>query len=215
MDTTSVENRYNALAGENCCLSCGNAMLHAGASEGEICMDLGSGRGTDVMRLAGEVGPSGFVYGVDVADAMLEKAKNSAAKLGLQNVQFLKSTLESIPIPGGIIDLIISNCTINHAQDKQAVWNEIFRLLKKGGRFVVSDIFSIGDVPEVYRNDPRAVAECWAGAVSREIYLETVRMAGFENLQILEESTPYEKGKIHVASFTLAARKPAGCSCCS
>jgi arsenite methyltransferase len=120
----------------------------------------------------------------------------------------MESELEAIALEEGIADFVISNCTINHAQNKAAVWGEIFRILKGGGRFVVSDIYSIERVPEEYRNDPVAVAECWAGAVQREEYLRTVLDAGFEQIEIIEESTPYEKGKVQVASFTLAGRKP-------
>jgi arsenite methyltransferase len=208
MDTKPIESRYNALAEEICCLSCGSAVNYAGVSEKEICIDLGSGRGTDVLRMAGQTGPGGFVYGVDVTDAMLEKARINAEKLGITNVQFLKSELSAIPIPGGIADLVISNCTINHAQDKQAVWNEIYRLLKKGGRFVISDIYSPDEVPENFRNDPQAVAECWGGAIPKDKYLDMIRNAGFENIRIIEESGPYAKGSIEVASFTLSGVKP-------
>ena len=214
MDTTAIETRYNKLATDNCCLSCGSAMIYADAAAREICVDLGSGRGTDVLRLAGAVGPGGFVYGVDVADDMLEKARNNAEKLGIKNVRFVKSNLENIPIPGGIVNLVISNCTINHAQNKQAVWNEIYRLLTKGGRFAVSDIYSLEDVPDVYRNDPVAVAECWAGAVRKELYLDMVRKSGFESIRIIEESSPYKKGRIEITSFTLAGTKPGDCGCC-
>jgi arsenite methyltransferase len=214
MDTRSVEVRYNKLASDSCCLSCGSAIQYARAVEGEICIDLGSGRGTDVLRLAGEVGSTGFIYGIDISDGMLEKARINAEKLGIHNVQFMKCELEKIPLPGGIVDLIISNCTINHARDKQAVWNEIFRLLKKGGRFVVSDIYSMEEVPEVYRSDPDAVAECWAGAALKNDYLQTLAGAGFEDISIIEESSPYDKGHIKVASFTFAGKKPGGSCCC-
>ena len=215
MDTKPLESRYNALAEDSCCLSCGGAVNYARVSEREICVDLGSGRGTDVLRLASKTGPGGFVYGVDIADAMLEKARINAEKLGITNVQFLKSELSAIPIPGGIVDLVISNCTINHAQDKQAVWNEIFRLLKKGGRFVISDIYSLDEVAEIYRNDPQAIAECWGGAIPKDKYLDMIRNAGFENIRILEESSPYAKGSIEVASFTVAGTTPKECGCCS
>jgi len=214
MYTKAIENRYNSLADDNCCLSCGSTVIYANVAEREICVDLGSGRGTDVLRLAGEVGPGGFVYGVDIADDMLAKARISADKLGIKHVQFMKSSLENIPIPGGIVDLVISNCTINHASDKQVVWNEIYRLLKKGGRFVISDIYSMDEVPEIYRNDLQAVAECWGGALQKDKYLDTVRNAGFENIRIIEESSPYTKGSIEVASFTLAGTKSKGGCCC-
>jgi len=213
MDTKPLENRYNSLAMDTCCLSCGSAVLFAGARERETCVDLGSGRGTDVLRLAGEVGPRGFVYGVDIADTMLEKARISAEKLGITHVKFIKSNLDNLPISGATVDLVISNCTINHAPDKQAVWNEIYRILKKGGRFVVSDIYSLEEVPENFRNDPQAVAECWAGAIKKDVYLDILKNAGFENIRIIEESSPYQKGSIEVSSFTLAGTKPRSCSC--
>jgi arsenite methyltransferase len=214
MDTKPLESRYNTLADDNCCLSCGGAVNFAGAEEREICVDLGSGRGTDAIRLASQVGSGGFVYGVDIADAMLEKARINAQKLGITNIQFVKSELSAIPIPDGIVDLVISNCTINHAQDKQNVWNEIYRLLKKGGRFVISDIYSMDEVPEIHRNDPQAVAECWGGAIPKDKYMDIIRTAGFENIRILEESNPYAKGSIEVASFTLAGSRPKECCCC-
>jgi arsenite methyltransferase len=210
MDTKPLEKRYNALAQDSCCLSCGSTVSYSAISEGEICVDLGSGRGTDVLRLAGQVGPGGFVYGVDIADGMIEKARINAEKLGITNVRFLKGELSAIPIPGGIVDLVISNCTINHAQDKQSVWNEIFRLLKKGGRFVISDIYSLEEVPQIYRNDPQAVAECWGGAIPKDNYLDMIRNAGFDNIRILEESGPYAKGSIEVASFTVAGTRHKG-----
>jgi arsenite methyltransferase len=211
MDTKQIEVRYSLLAEETCCLSCGGAINYAKAKMGETCVDLGSGRGTDVLRLADEVGGGGFVYGVDVSNGMLAKADANAKKLGVTNVRFVKSELESIDIESGTVDLVISNCTINHAKNKQQVWNEIARILKKGGRFVVSDIYSIGQVPDEYRNDPVAVSECWAGAVTKQEYIETLNMAGFTKVEIIEESRPYPKGKIEVCSFTIAGKT----KCCS
>lgn len=216
MDTQSINNRYTRLAESACCLSCGGAVNYAVASPGEYCVDLGSGRGTDVMRMAGEVGEKGFVFGVDVSEGMLETARMNAEKLNLKNVSFIRSDLEKIGLPSGTADLVISNCTINHADDKAKVWGEVFRILKKGGRFVVSDIYSIQPVPPEYRNDPVAVAECWAGSVTREEYLQTLIDTGFSDIGILEESEPYAKGMIEVASFTISGRKPLGnCCCCS
>lgn len=202
-----IEKRYGGLAKSDCCLSCGGAIDYSGAAKGETCIDLGSGRGTDVMRLAETVGDNGFIYGIDISEAMLVKAKNTAERLGIVNVRFIKSHLEKINIEDGIADLIISNCTINHSSDKQAVWNEVFRLLKDGGRFVISDIYSIEPVPEEYRNDPVAISECWAGSVTRDEYLNQLDKAGFNSVRIMEESSPYEKGKIKVASWTIAGIK--------
>jgi len=210
-DTSSIENRYSNLAESACCLSCGGAINHAKPQLGEVCVDLGSGRGTDALRMADAVGPAGFVYGIDIADGMLEKARKNAGKLGITNVSFIKTTLEEITVPSGTVDLVISNCTINHASNKQKVWDEIYRILKRGGRFVVSDIHAEQPVPAEFRNDPQAVAECWAGAITKPEYLRILDNAGFSSVEILEESLPYDKGKIRVSSFTIAARKRCCC----
>jgi arsenite methyltransferase len=208
MDYREIDKRYSNLAESSCCLSCGGAISYSEAKEGEICVDLGSGRGTDVLRLAETVGNHGFVYGIDISEGMLRKARNTADRLGVENVEFINSPLDRIPLADGIADLIISNCTINHSSDKQAVWNQVFRILRKGGRFVVSDIYSVNPVPEEYRNDPVAVSECWAGSVTRNEYLEQLLKAGFTSIKIIEESAPYEKGRVMVSSWTVIGQKP-------
>ena len=172
MDTSSINVRYSALAEQSCCLSCGGASKFGKPKPGEYCVDLGSGRGTDVLRMAEEAGEGGFAVGVDVSEGMLEKARTNATKLGIANVKFIQSDLETIPLDDNVADLVISNCTINHISDKQKVWNEVYRILKKGGRFVVSDIYATFTIPVEYRNDPVAVSECWAGAVTRDEYIE-------------------------------------------
>ncbi len=214
MDTTEINKRYTELSSDSCCLSCGGALDLSKPQEGEVCVDLGCGRGNDVIRMAQIVGEKGFVYGLDISDGMLEKAQKNADKFSITNVKFIKSELESLKLPSSIADLVISNCTINHASDKLAVWSEIFRVLKKGGRFVVSDIFSTAEVPEEYRNDPEAVAECWAGSIPKADYLKVLQEAGFSSINIMEESAPYPKGQIEVCSFTISAVK-ASCCCSS
>jgi len=211
MDYSAINIRYGKLASSDCCLSCGGAINYAKAKTGEVCVDLGSGRGTDVLRMADEVGEAGFVYGIDISEGMLEKARQNAAKLEVQNVRFIQSELEKIELADGIADLVISNCTINHATNKEAVWSEVYRILKKGGRFVVSDIYATSPIPEEYRNDPVAVAECWAGATTRDEYLYTLNKLGFTGVEIIEESKPYLKGKAEVASLTIAGKRPSGC----
>jgi len=212
MSYTEINNRYNELADSSCCLSCGGAINYSEPLPGEVCVDLGSGRGTDVIRLAEKVGESGFVYGIDLSDGMINKAVTTADRLGIKNVKFIQSPLEKLNLGEKVADLVISNCTINHASDKQEVWNEIFRILKKGGRFVISDIYSSVPVPEEYRNDPVAVSECWAGSVTRSEYLEQLKNAGFDDIRIIEESQPYPKGKILVSSWTIAGVK-SSCKC--
>ena len=207
MEIIEINNRYSELAESECCLSCGGAINYAEPKTGEVCIDLGSGRGTDVLRMAESVGETGFVYGVDISDGMLEKARRNAEKFGVTNVRFVRSELENLEFPDKIADLVISNCTLNHAADKQAVWNEIHRILKKGGRFVISDIYATTAIAEEYRNDAVAVAECWAGSVTRAEYMQQLEKAGFAFVEIIEESAPYAKGNAEVASFTITGKK--------
>ncbi len=212
MEVKEINNRYSELAESECCLSCGGAINYAEPKTGEVCVDLGSGRGTDVLRMAESVGETGFVYGIDISDGMLEKARRNADKFGVTNVRFVRSELEKLDLADKTADLVISNCTLNHAADKQSVWNEIHRILKKGGRFVISDIYAIKPIADEYRNDPVAVAECWAGSVTRAEYMEHLEKAGFASVEIIEESAPYLKGNAEVASFTIAGKKDA-CAC--
>ena len=213
MEIKEINSRYSELAESECCLSCGGAINYAEPKKGEICVDLGSGRGTDVLRMAESVGETGFVYGIDISDGMLEKARRNAEKFAATNVSFIRSELEKLELPDKTADLIISNCTLNHAADKQAVWNEIYRILKKGGRFVISDIYATSAIADEYRNDPVAVAECWAGSVTRAEYMQHLERAGFASVEILEESAPYAKGNAEVCSFTIAGKKAVGCAC--
>jgi ubiquinone/menaquinone biosynthesis C-methylase UbiE len=157
--------------------------------------------------MAESVGETGFVYGIDISMGMLEKARRNAEKFGVTNVDFIRSELEKLDLPDTVADLVISNCTLNHASDKQAVWNEIHRIMKKGGRFVISDIYATKAIADEYKNDPVAVAECWAGSVTREAYMQQLEKAGFASVEIIEESTPYAKGNAEVASFTIAGKK--------
>jgi ubiquinone/menaquinone biosynthesis C-methylase UbiE len=207
MNNIEINKRYSTLADTDCCLSCGGAINHSEVSEGETIVDLGSGRGTDVLRMAESSGPQGFVYGIDISEGMLQKARNTAERLGVKNVSFLNCPLEKLCLDDSSVDLVISNCTINHSSDKQSVWNEVNRILKSGGRFVVSDIYSLEPVPDKYRNDPEAVAECWAGAVTRDEYSAQLENAGFNSVTVLEESAPYKKGSVLVSSWTIAGRK--------
>jgi len=207
MITEAINERYTSLSETSCCLSCGGAINHAKAQAGEVCVDLGSGRGNDVIRLAEDVGEKGFVYGIDISEGMIAKANANLEKFEVQNAKIFKAELESLPLRNDSVNLVISNCTINHATDKPAVWGEVYRILKKGGRFVVSDIYATQPIADEYRNDPAAVAECWAGSVTRAEYLTMLEDAGFADIKIFEESEPYAKGQAEVASFTISGRK--------
>lgn len=207
MITEAINERYTQLSETSCCLSCGGAINHAKPQPGEICVDLGSGRGNDVIRMAESVGDKGHAYGIDISEGMITKARANIAKFEIVNATILQAELEKLPFENNLVDLVISNCTINHASDKQAVWNEVYRILKVGGRFVVSDIYSTSPIADEYRNDPAAVAECWAGAVTKDEYLTMLESAGFKNIIIYEESAPYKKGNAEVASLTISGRK--------
>lgn len=204
---SAINLRYTALSETSCCLSCGGAVNYAKAQKGEVCVDLGSGRGNDVIRLSDLVGADGYVYGIDISDGMVARSRTNIAKFGVSNAEILRAELDVLPLTQDSVDLVISNCTINHATDKAAVWSEVFRILKPGGRFVVSDIYATNPIPEEYRNDPEAVAECWAGAVTRAEYLTMLENAGFSDIRIFEESKPYPKGKAEVSSFTISGKK--------
>ncbi len=207
MITEAINERYTQLSESSCCLSCGGAINHAKAQVGEVCVDLGSGRGNDVIRLAEEVGENGFVYGIDISEGMIAKAIANLEKFEVANAEILKAELENLPLESDTVNLVISNCTINHAANKQAVWNEVYRILKSAGRFVVSDIYATSTIAEEYRNDPAAVAECWAGAVTKDEYLTMLETAGFKDIIIFEESAPYAKGNAEVASLTISGFK--------
>lgn len=207
MEYKEIDKRYSELAESECCLSCGGAIKHADIQEGEICVDLGSGRGTDVIRMAEKAGIKGLAYGIDISGGMIRKSIETAERLNVKNARFISCPLENLTIENNSADVVISNCTINHSSDKQKVWNEIYRVLKKGGRFIISDIYSSAPVPEEYRNDPAAVAECWAGSVTKGEYLNHIENAGFSYINVIEESKPYEKGKIMVSSWTIEGKK--------
>jgi SAM-dependent methyltransferase len=160
-------------------LGCGNPTALAALQPGEIVLDLGSGGGIDVLLSARRVGPTGKVYGLDMTDEMLALARENQRKAGASNVEFLKGTIESIPLPDDFVDVVISNCVINLSHDKDAVLREAFRVLKPGGRFAVSDVVVRGEVPTEVRQSMELWVGCVAGAVEENEYLAKLRRAGF------------------------------------
>ncbi len=213
MSARSIELKINERYSGLCCstgnLSCGGAAEHVEARTGECGVDLGSGRGRELFSLVDRVGNTGRLIGIDLADGMVAVATETARTQGLSIVEFRQRELHDTGLEDASVDFMISNCAINHAPDKDAVYREAFRFLKPGGRFVVSDIYATSEVPAQFAHDPDAVAECWGGAVTREAYLATLVNAGFHALEVLEDSEPYAKGSIEVCSFTIRGRKPA------
>ncbi len=179
-DETSVLPEAAVLAS----LGCGNPTALAELKEGETVLDLGSGGGIDVLLSARRVGPSGKAYGLDMTDDMLALARENQAKAGAANVEFLKGEIEHIPLPDNSVDVIISNCVINLAADKDRVLREAFRVLKPGGRFAVSDVVTRGAIPEGIRRDMLLWVGCVAGALDENDYRLKLAVAGFEAIGI-------------------------------
>ena len=165
-------------------LGCGNPTALAELHPGETVLDLGSGGGIDVLLSARRVGPEGFAYGLDMTDEMLALAERNRAEAGVDNVTFLKGTMETIPLERETVDVIISNCVINLSTDKAQVLREAFRVLKPGGRFAVSDVVTRGALPADLRADMEAWAGCIAGALDEEQYRSLLAQAGFEDIEV-------------------------------
>jgi arsenite methyltransferase len=165
-------------------LGCGNPIAVAELREGERVLDLGSGGGIDVLLSARRVGPSGFAYGVDMTDEMLELARANAAKAEATNVEFLKATIEDIPLPDGSVDVVISNCVINLSVDKPKVLTEMFRVLAPGGRVGIGDVVAEDDLTAAERAARGSYVGCIAGALSRAEYLEGLAAAGFVDITV-------------------------------
>ncbi|HLC20778.1 MAG TPA: arsenite methyltransferase [Candidatus Methylomirabilis sp.] len=188
-------------------LGCGNPVSLAELHEGETVVDLGSGGGIDVFLAARHVGPSGRVIGVDMTPEMLARARSNAERLGLTNVEFREGRIDALPIADASVDVVLSNCVINLAPNKTAVFREAFRVLKPGGRLVVADMVAKGELPWEIREDPDRWASCIGGALPEGAYLEALRKAGFPRLEVLRREGS-ELGQVY--SITVRADKPEG-----
>jgi len=214
-------------------LGCGNPTALVALEPGQTVLDLGSGGGIDVLLSAKRVGPTGKVYGLDMTDEMLALARENQHKAGATNVEFLKGTIEAIPLPDNSVDVIISNCVINLSSDKDAVLREAFRVLKPGGRFAVSDVVVRGDVPADIRRSMELWVGCIAGALRDTEYVDKLKAAGFGDVDVepwrvykvddarafLRETgvdadhlAPMVEDKF--ASAFIRGRKPEATSCC-
>jgi len=188
---------------------CGNPTALAGLRTGERVLDLGSGGGIDCFLASQQVGETGHVIGLDMTPDMLELARKNQANLGLTNVEFIKGEMEQIPLPDSHVDVVISNCVVCLSPDKDAVFNETFRVLTPGGRIHLSDMMSLTpDGPA--RTDPEAWATCVAGAEHRDVYLDRLQRAGFVDIETTEENIRFDDDglSLNVASVKVVARKP-------
>jgi SAM-dependent methyltransferase len=215
-------------------LGCGNPTALLALEPGQTVLDLGSGGGIDVLLSARRVGPTGKVYGLDMTDEMLALARENQRKAGATNVEFLKGTIEAIPLPDDSVDVIISNCVINLSNDKDAVLREAFRVLKPGGRFAVSDVVVRGEVPADIRRSMELWVGCIAGALEEQEYASKLGAAGFADIEVepwrvyqvddarafltgsgldVERLAPAVEGRF--ASAFVRARKPEARGCCA
>lgn len=175
-------------------LGCGNPTALAELKQGEVVLDLGAGPGLDVFLAAERVGESGRVIGVDMTAEMVEKAQRIASRRGYSNVEFRMGQIENLPLDDESVDVIISNCVINLSPDKLATFREAYRVLKPGGRIMISDLVTEGELPEDVRRSFEAWAGCIAGALERQEYLDTIKQAGFREVTIAAQHSYSEPG---------------------
>lgn len=175
-------------------LGCGNPTALAELKKGEIVLDLGSGAGIDVFLAANKVGESGHVIGVDMTEEMIQRAEKTAKENMYKNVEFRLGEIENLPVKDNTIDVIISNCVINLSPDKLQTFKEAYRVLKSGGRLMVSDLVTEGVLPDDIKKSFDAWSECIAGALEKSEYLDTIKKAGFHSVEIVSQDYYNEKG---------------------
>jgi arsenite methyltransferase len=186
-------------------LGCGNPTALASLKEGEVVLDLGAGGGIDCFLAAVAVGKTGKAIGVDMTPEMLHRARDNARNGGYDNVEFRLGEIENLPVADGTVDAVISNCVVNLSPDKARVFKEAYRVLKPGGRVMVSDIVLTRELPEDIRNSLAAYAGCVAGASRKEDYLATIVGAGFENVEVVSEQA-FGLGDMEGAILSVSVR---------
>jgi ubiquinone/menaquinone biosynthesis C-methylase UbiE len=191
--------------GANLGLGCGNPVAIASLNPGEVVLDLGSGTGFDAFLAVRKVGKEGRVIGVDMTDEMLKKARENAKKGGFDNVEFRKGDIEDLPLAEEEVDVVISNCVINLAPDKEKVFRETYRVLKPGGRLMVSDVALTKPLPDEIKNDDELLSGCVAGAILKEDYLNLLKKAGFGKITVHKETPGFLKE--YTVSITYSAIK--------
>jgi arsenite methyltransferase len=213
-------------------LGCGLPTQFARIKKGDVVIDLGSGAGNDCFIARHETGETGKVIGIDFTPAMIEKARRNAEARGYHNVEFREGDIERIPVTSGVADVVVSNCVLNLVPDKDAVFKEIHRVLKPGGHFSISDVVLSGALPEALRKDAEMYAGCVSGAIQKEVYLELIRLNGFEGITIQKEKpidipddilsrylgtqelADMRSGRTGIFSVTVFARKPMNVKAC-
>jgi len=228
---------YTSLAGYNADadlgLGCGLPTQFARIKPGDVVIDLGSGAGNDCFVARHETGETGKVIGIDFTPAMIEKARANAEARGFNNVEFRQGDIEHMPVTANSADVIVSNCVLNLVPNKHGVFNEIFRVLKPGGHFSISDVVLIGALPEGLRKDAEMYAGCVAGAIQKEVYLELIHATGFQNISIQQEKpiiipddilvnylsvaeiNDFKSGNTGIYSLTVYAQKPTSQNSCT
>ena len=205
VSTFQIVKRYTAEDDkEN--LSCGGNIVYLELKPGEKILDLGCGRGRETIEAARLIGNRGYAWGLDLTPRMIEAAKENALNEEVNNIEFIQASMEQIPLPENYLDAVISNCAINHVENKVEVYREIFRILKQGGRFVVSDIMTDTPLPQSIKEDPEAVAACFGGAITIAEYEEVLRQAGFSSVEVLKERR-YLKNGYEMISRTFCGYK--------
>lgn len=217
-------------------LGCGLPTQFAKIKPGDTVIDLGSGAGNDCFVARAETGANGKVIGIDFTPAMIDKARANAEKLGFNNVEFRQGDIEHMPVTANTADVIVSNCVLNLVPNKDGVFKEMFRVLKAGGHFSISDVVLVGALPDALRKDAEMYAGCVAGAIQKEVYLELIAQNGFTNITVQKEKAivipddilsnylnaeqlaSFKNGTTGIFSITVFAQKPACCApgsgCC-
>ena len=235
VDYSVFSENYEKLEGYNpdadLGLGCGLPTEYAGIQPGNSVLDLGSGAGNDCFVARALVGENGYVAGIDFTEAMVEKARENARKLGFTNVDFIVGDIENIPVKWGVVDVVISNCVLNLVPDKVKAFSEVNRVLKQGGHFCISDVVIQGELPENLKTDAAMYAGCVAGALPRDEYLGIIKEAGFANVEIKKdrkielsdglllnymssvELEKFKTGETGIFSITVVGKKPEGCGC--
>ncbi|MDN3690254.1 arsenite methyltransferase [Cyclobacterium jeungdonense] len=207
-------------------LGCGLPTQFAKIQKGDTVIDLGSGAGNDCFVARHEAGPEGKVIGIDFTPAMVQKARLNAEKLAFNNVEFREGDIDEMPVNDEVADVVVSNCVLNLVPDKEKVIGEIFRVLKAGGHFSISDIVLVGDLPQALKEDAEMYAGCVAGAIQKEAYLEHIEKSGFQNITLQKEKSisipddilgkylrpediiAFNQGGTGIYSITVYAEKP-------